>query len=101
MIRAVFILQLFLAVFAPAAASCRDMPPPPPPAPPRAALDACRQQPPQGACSFQLGETKIAGTCLAPPNLALACVPAGMAPGVPPGRPGMPPDAPPDPPPGR
>jgi hypothetical protein len=97
MMRAIRLLPLFAGAFTPAAAACRDMPPPPP----RAALEACRQRPTQAACSFQLGKTTIEGTCLAPPNLNLACVPAGMIPGLPPGRPDMPPAGPPDAPPGK
>lgn len=86
MTRIIGLLPLFLAAFTPAVAACRDMPPPPPP-PPHAALEACRQLPQAASCRFQLGEKTIAGQCLAPPSLPLACVPAGMTPGLPPGPP--------------
>ncbi|MBE0672511.1 MAG: glycosyltransferase family 39 protein [Anaerolineales bacterium] len=49
--------------------------------PPQQALDACANLTQGAACSFNLPNRAIDGTCIAPPNLdQLACAPANMIP---------------------
>lgn len=51
-----------------------------PPMPPPEAFKACEGIAANTACSVTFGERTVAGTCLAPPGLKLACVPNDMPP---------------------
>jgi hypothetical protein len=55
------------------------------PKPPQAAFDACRNRAEGDACTVELGDRKISGTCRKPPEGAqeLICFPAGPPPGPP------------------
>lgn len=46
----------------------------PPPKPPKEALDACVGKAAKAVCAVKL-KTPVAGKCLAPPGLPLACIP--------------------------
>jgi hypothetical protein len=48
--------------------------------PPPEALAACEDKSEGDACTVQLGDRTIDGTCEAPTNRKLACVPADMPP---------------------
>jgi hypothetical protein len=55
------------------------------PKPPQAAFDACRNRAEGDACTVELGDRKISGTCRKPPDgeQGLICFPAGPPPGPP------------------
>jgi hypothetical protein len=56
--------------------------PPPGGGPPREALAACSGRSEGASCSFQgRGGESVSGTCGAPPDRPLACMPAGGPPG--------------------
>lgn len=81
-------VSMAASLMLPQAAHAQDSAPMPPPRrPPLAALQACANAQPAGACQFAINGQNLAGTCLAPPGLPLACVPEGAPP-----PPGMPPD---------